>query len=716
MLEKYLGWFTGTLLLIIFSIAIFPQGFQIVINWFGPVFGQFLTPTLMLVFVLIAPAIKYSTVLVAYVISGFACGAVGKGGIKRSILLAVLVFLTLFLVIAANVFPIAKVFVFSSFKLTSFPSTPPGTSIIDLLSLPLVSDYLPSILENMFRGASDGMDVRSDIFLGVAVLILINMLINFIILCISSIIGGLTTSKILPRFRKKKTSASPSNLNQKIAALSIASLILCLQISIASCNMPKKFDSTFKGSLVTQELGGILEMLRGDFIWTIIQNDGSLSLICGYGSLDPADIAVSLSSTDLQGIIFAGFIVRSGELTLPEGIPQELQQFLPFIPNQGFIVLSIGSESETQIQTVVSRFEAALRVHFRKITDLQIPMENIQLNVVIYDVSGDMTIENSYETFRSILPENGVLSLIAPDKVVSKPFVALAGIINLKTIGELGLEIDGDEELIVLAINYVELDRNYFTGTSTFKFSLQEILGFSTPISSNLPNGSYIVVTVPENVNISSLTVNPERVEVHGNTVVLRVNPGESYNDLQIGFVARFPPKIVITKTVSSTSTSADGTVTVTVTIQNLGDTTVNNVVLNDSRTIASYPLTAYIISGQIHRSWAQLEPNETQTISYVIKVTSNGVYTLTPAIATYSSEFGEQQKESEKIVIISNFNLGKYLSELFTDQTFVVNPFVLIFSLAIIIPPVVEAVKTFLKRKPSISTPATTSDIEQTA
>ncbi|MBS7657283.1 hypothetical protein KEJ33_05105, partial [Candidatus Bathyarchaeota archaeon] len=87
MLEKYLGWFTGTWLLIIFAIAIFPQGFQIVINWFGPVFGQFLTPTLMLVFVLIAPAIKYSTVLVAYVISGFACGAVGKGGIKRSILL-----------------------------------------------------------------------------------------------------------------------------------------------------------------------------------------------------------------------------------------------------------------------------------------------------------------------------------------------------------------------------------------------------------------------------------------------------------------------------------------------------------------------------------------------------------------------------------------------------------------------------------------------------
>jgi len=723
MLEKYFGWLTGTGLLLFFSIVSFPQNFQVVVNWFGPMLGQNLMPVLMLSYILFAPATKYFPILMAHIVSGFVCGAVGRGGIKRSILLAFLVFLTLFLFIGANIYPMI-IRVFSSSESLRLPNLPPGASISDLLSLPLVSDYLPSILENLFSGASGGMGFGlGGLFgnVGTVTQLIINLIINPVIFCVSSVVGGLTVSKILPRFRKKKVFASPSNLSIKILALSVVCLVL-FEVPLASCDTPKKFDSAFKGSLATQDLGedlgGVLEMLKGDFIWTIIQNDGSLSLICGYGSSNPADMGVSLSADDLQGIMFAGFLVRGGELTLPEGIPQDLQQFLPLIPNQGFIVLSTNSESETQIQTVVSKFETALGIHFKKVTALQIPTENLVLNVMFYDVSEGMTIEEGYLKFRSMLPGNGVLSLVSPDKVVSKPFVALVGIINLETLGGFGLKIDDEDGLIALAINYAEWSKNFFTGTQTFTFSLQEILGFTGQISSNLPNGSYIVVSIPETVNATNLSVNPIEAEVYGNTIILKVNPREVYTDLQIGFVARFPPNIVITKTVSPSITNADGTVTVTVTIKNLGDITVNNVNLNDSRTIASYPLTALIVSGQTSGSWAKLEPNETKTISYVVKVTSNGVYTLTPASATYSTDLGEQRKESEKCVIISEFNFGKYLSELFVDETFVINPFILIFSLAVIIPPVVEAIKIALRKlrkKPSTPSPATIGDTEQT-
>ncbi|MEM2145726.1 MAG: hypothetical protein QW279_10215 [Candidatus Jordarchaeaceae archaeon] len=706
MLEKYLGWLVGTSLLILFSIAIFPTSFQLVINWFGPVVGQPLMPILILVFILIAPATKYQTVLTAYIVSGFACGAVGRGGIKRSVILAILVFLTLFLILGANIYSMIKIF--GSLESMSLPNPPSDASVVNLLSLPLVSDYLSSVLENLFSRPSGGMDI---LMLNILSMILINLIINFIALCISSILGGLATSKLFPRLRKKKALSTQSTFNQRILALSVISLTLFVQSPFTSCNIIKGFGGVSKGSLVSQDLG-VLEMLKGDFLWTIIQNDGSLSLICGYGSSDPASIGVSLSNNDLQGIIFAGFLVRSGELTMPEDIPQQLQQFLPFIPTQGFVVVSLDSESEARIQTVVSRFETALGIHFKKSMTLQIPIEDRKLNIAFYNVPEGMTVEDSYESFRSMIPENSVFALISPEKVVSKPFVAIIGIINLEMMSELGFEIE--DGLLVLALNYVEWSRNFFTGTSTFALSLQEALGFTGSISSNLPNGSYLVVSTPKTVNVGSLNVNPEKAEIHDNTVVLKVNPGETYSDFQIGFAARFPPNVIVTKNVSPSTTSVDGTVTVTVTIKNLGDTVINNVRLNDSETLMSYRLTAYIVSGQTYGYWTKLEPNETQTISYVVKVTSNGIYTLTPARVIYSSEYGEQQKLSEKAVITSNFSFGNYLIKLFTDQTFIINPFILVFILAIIIPPIVEAIKTLTRKKRSI--PPSISDTEQIA
>jgi uncharacterized repeat protein (TIGR01451 family) len=192
---------------------------------------------------------------------------------------------------------------------------------------------------------------------------------------------------------------------------------------------------------------------------------------------------------------------------------------------------------------------------------------------------------------------------------------------------------------------------------------------------------------------MSSLTVNINDAEIHENTIVLQVNPGDSYADLRIGFAARFPPNVAVTKSVSPSTTNAGGTVTVTVEVHNLGDTAVNNVEVDDSDTVGTYQLTADIVSGLTSGYWAQLDPNGIRTITYTVRVMANGVYTLEPATVTYSDEYGDYTKTSEKTVIASNFELGKYLGNLLEDQTFIL-------LLALILPPAVTAIRILTKKK----------------
>ncbi len=698
-LEKYSGWLTGTGLLLLFSVAFFPQSFQIVINWFGPVVGQNLTPILMIAFILLASGIKYPTVLVAYAVSGFACGAVGRGGIKRSLLLALAAYFTIFLILGANIYPMLTMF--SSFSSTSMPSPPPGTSLIDLLSLPLVSDMASTLIESMFSGGQGGMQggVQA-IYLSIAIIVLTSLAINLVTLCLSSVFGGLTTSKIIPRFRKGKTTPLGQSPNTKLLALSILSLTLFSQMPLVSCSTNRPVNSASAGIFVAQDLGGLFGMGSGEFLLGQIQDDGGLSFIYANLGLDLTATGITLSAEDLQGVMLAGFAVRSGDVT---GLPAELQQILLMLPNQGFFVLTSGEDTETaeaQSQNIASEFEAALGVTFSEPSFFQIPMGEQQFFIVAYNTPAGMTVDDGYDAFNSLLPADGISPLLSPDSVGSRPFIALVGVINPEAMG--GGGAGGTGGTIGFAVNFVEWNQSYFSGTSSFDFSLQQTLGYTGTISSNLPNGSYIAVTLPQTIDISSLTVNLDEAEIHDNTIVLQVNPGDSYADLRIGFVARFPPNVAVTKSVSPSTTNAGGTVTVTVEVHNLGDTAVNNVEVDDSDTVGTYQLTADVVSGLTSGYWAQLDPNGIRTITYTVKVTANGVYTLEPATVTYSDEYGDYTKTSETTVITSNFEIGKYLGNLFEDQTFTVNPFMLILLLALILPPAVTAIRILTRKKPA--------------
>jgi len=703
LLEKYLGWLTGTGLLVLFSVVLFPQGFQFVVNWFGPIVGQNLTPILMIAYILLASGAKYPTVLAAYAVSGFACGAVGRGGILRSVLLALATYFTIFLILGANIYAIIPMF--NSLGSVTMPSPPPGTSVMDLLSLPLVSDMASTLIESLFSGGQGGMQGSMEaVLLPIIVTVLISIVINLVVLCVSSVFGGLTTSKIIPRFRKGKASSLGQNPTATLLALSILSLTLFSQMPLVSCSTNRPVNSASSSIFVAQDLGGLFGMGSGEFILGQIQDSGGLSFIYANLGLDLSESGITLSAEDLQGVMFAGFAVRSGDVT---GLPDELQQILTMLPNQGFFVLTSGEDSETaeaQSQNIASEFEAALGITFSDPTFFQIPVGEQQFFIVAYDTPAGMTVSDGYEAYNSLLPTGGISPLLSSDSVVSRPFIALAGIINLDALGGLfgegGGEIGGGT--ISFAVNFVEWNQSYFAGTSSFDFSLQQTLGHTGAISSNLPNGSYIAITLPENMDMSSLTVNLDDAEVQGNTIVLQVNPGDSYADLRISFAARFPPNIAVTKSVSPSTTNAGGTVTVTVEVHNLGDTAVNNVDVDDSDTVGAYQLSADVVSGSTNAHWAQLPPGEAQTITYSIRVTSNGVYTLEPAAIMYSDENGDYTKTSERVVLTSNFEIGKYLGSLIADQTFVINPFILILLITLILPPVVTAIRVLMRKKPA--------------
>lgn len=104
---------------------------------------------------------------------------------------------------------------------------------------------------------------------------------------------------------------------------------------------------------------------------------------------------------------------------------------------------------------------------------------------------------------------------------------------------------------------------------------------------------------------------------------------------LSATFEASIPPEIRVIKTVSPTVVDQGEEVTVIVTIENLGEEAVEAVYLNDSQIVYRYPLSLEI-SGSTAEGWEGIESGGSRSITYRLTPRIGGIYTLSPAVASY--------------------------------------------------------------------------------
>jgi len=184
--------------------------------------------------------------------------------------------------------------------------------------------------------------------------------------------------------------------------------------------------------------------------------------------------------------------------------------------------------------------------------------------------------------------------------------------------------------------------------------------------------GSSIVLTnsrakqddLPEKLNSK---INRDHFTSHSDDLKIQIvgQPGESYHISKA--YLKFEcftgdPKLVASKSASNTSPAVGDNITITINLNNEGINVADDISFDDSQLPDGLSFVSGIIS---NTNLSNLDPEETDSISYVLRVTKAGEFTLAPSIFNYENYSGESFSESTNPVHISAYNEQTTLSML---------------------------------------------------
>lgn len=96
------------------------------------------------------------------------------------------------------------------------------------------------------------------------------------------------------------------------------------------------------------------------------------------------------------------------------------------------------------------------------------------------------------------------------------------------------------------------------------------------------------------------------------------------------------PLMVSMTKEVSPRVSSPNGLVDVTVTVKNEDTVSMTDVYLVDPLSLQGYGSSSRISSGVTSEHWASIGPGDSRAVTYTLRLTSGGVYSLSPATVEY--------------------------------------------------------------------------------
>ena len=188
--SKYFGWLASLLIVLAAGWFLLPTGYVTLVEWLAPVMGNYVRPTFVMVNILVVNPLGNLLMVAIWIIAGLV-GGIMSGTKKGGILIA---FLTWFSCIGIGIFCLIQFLmpVLEGTITLSMPPIPPGTSLADVLSIPLVQSFvsdLPELLASMAGGGS-GPDVVG-LVMSVAVYVLSPLII--------AIIGGIVGAILRPK-------------------------------------------------------------------------------------------------------------------------------------------------------------------------------------------------------------------------------------------------------------------------------------------------------------------------------------------------------------------------------------------------------------------------------------------------------------------------------------------------------------------------------------
>lgn len=188
--SKYFGWLASLIVVLAAGWFLLPMGYVTLVEWLAPIMGNYVRPTFVMVNILIVNPLGNLLMVAIWIIAGLV-GGIMSGTKKGGILIA---FLTWFSCIAIGAFCMIQLLmpIMDGTVVMSMPPIPPGTSLADVLSIPLVQSFisdLPGLIASMSGGGS-GPD-----FVGLAMSVAVYVISPLIIAIIGGIVGAVLRPK-----------------------------------------------------------------------------------------------------------------------------------------------------------------------------------------------------------------------------------------------------------------------------------------------------------------------------------------------------------------------------------------------------------------------------------------------------------------------------------------------------------------------------------------
>jgi hypothetical protein len=205
------------------------------------------------------------------------------------------------------------------------------------------------------------------------------------------------------------------------------------------------------------------------------------------------------------------------------------------------------------------------------------------------------------------------------------------------------LDIQGP--LVVAAAGYLG---NQVLSSGDTSLSISTLIGSTGSISPLPTANSVIVVNLPDNCNVTSISpdvVNESYYDASQHMVMWNATALGTQPDYVINFEADFPPMVTIQRTFSPDTTTPGGSTTVTVTVTNEGTETISNLVITDDQLASTY--SSVSVSGSTSNTIASLAGGASATLTYTVSFTNEGGYTFYPARISYEYQSNTYQKSS---------------------------------------------------------------------
>ncbi len=133
-----------------------PEGYNTLILWLSPQLGNYVRPTMLLASILLVDPFSNFIMLGIWIAAGLIGGMIA-GTKKGAFVVGLFVWLTLIIVLVFSVFQLFS----AGFDLGTLPPIPPGTSITDILGIPLVQSIFDQLLGMLTGMGSGGLDIGS---------------------------------------------------------------------------------------------------------------------------------------------------------------------------------------------------------------------------------------------------------------------------------------------------------------------------------------------------------------------------------------------------------------------------------------------------------------------------------------------------------------------------------------------------------------------------